>query len=58
MISEQQVTDCSTANYGCNGGWPTTAWQYIANNGGLDTEVSYPYTSGSSTKVCLLLLIF
>ena len=42
--SEQQVVDCY-GNDGCAGGWQKWAWQYIAANGGVDTESSYPYTA-------------
>lgn len=30
-------------NLGCTAGTPENALNYIARNGGLDTEVSYPY---------------
>jgi len=51
-LSEQQVTDCSSAygNYGCNGGWQANVWQYVAAKGGLDTQASYPFTSGTTGK--------
>merc|ERR1719385_488603 len=47
-LSEQQLMDCDSNNNACNGGNPYIALQYIMQNGGVDTEDSYPYEMAKS----------
>jgi len=43
-FSEQQIVDCATDNYGCNGGWPAKVFAYTATYG-IETEADYPYSA-------------
>lgn len=48
-LSEQDLVDCVTGCYGCGGGEMNVAMDYVVNNGGDDTESSYPYTATDGT---------
>jgi cathepsin F len=60
-FSEQLLVDCSqgccflpgygnVCNQGCNGGWQWNAFFDVVNWGGIQTEDSYPYTSGGGAS--------
>lgn len=49
-LSEQQIVDCDTYNYGCNGGWQMYASWYLARIGTI-LRTEYPYTGVEGTCV-------
>ncbi|MCO5596851.1 hypothetical protein L7F22_050921 [Adiantum nelumboides] len=52
-LSEQELVSCVHANYGCNGGLMDPSFEWVVKNGGINTEVGYPYVSGAGTaKFC------
>ena len=38
-------------NDGCTGGQAENAYQYVIDNGGIDTEESYPYQGRVNTDI-------
>jgi len=52
-LSPQQINSCDKTDGGCNGGNTETAYEYVQSAGGIESESSYPYTSGSGrTGTC------
>jgi hypothetical protein len=48
-LSPQQVVDCDTTSYGCDGGWTEHAYEYLIGAGGQDSWKSYPYHAVDGT---------
>jgi C1A family cysteine protease len=49
VLGPQQIVDCDKTDYGCSGGWPHAAFDYVKQQGGQDTESVYPYTARDGT---------
>ncbi|XP_072381112.1 cathepsin L-like [Diabrotica undecimpunctata] len=49
-LSEQNLMDCDGRSSGCDGGLMTSAFDWILERGGVQTDIDYPYESRK--KVC------
>ncbi len=51
-LSEEQLISCSVpyGNNGCAGGVQVYAFNYIKDNGGIQTEAAYPYVEGKTNE--------
>lgn len=47
-MSEQQLIDCDKSNFGCGGGWPYKAIEWLSVNGGLMNDKDYPLRANYS----------
>jgi len=52
-LSEQQIVDCSPDNYGCEGGFMHTTFDFIIKNKGLLSDKDYMYSG--KTQNCTML---
>ena len=42
ILSPQELVDCETSSFGCSGGYPEKALEYVIDHG-LELETEYPY---------------
>jgi C1A family cysteine protease len=48
QLSMQELVSCDTEDYGCGGGNPPNAYDWIINDaGGMESYADYPYSSGN-----------
>jgi C1A family cysteine protease len=45
LLSPEQIVQCDSTSYGCDGGWTEHAYDYVKRAGGLELDSDYPYTS-------------
>ncbi|WVZ25705.1 hypothetical protein V8G54_004249 [Vigna mungo] len=48
-VSEQEIIDCAYKASGCEGGYHFHAFEWVIENGGIATEVDYPYRAENGT---------
>jgi len=48
LRAEQELVDCDTQSFGCNGGWMDNAFTYLQSHG-FCTEEQYPYHARDET---------
>ena len=47
-FSMQQLIDCDKSNFGCSGGWPYMAIDWLSQHGGMMTLADYPLRANYS----------
>jgi len=48
-LAPQQLVDCDDYSFGCNGGFPPLAYDYLVDAGGFDDDKDYPYLAQDGT---------
>ncbi|KAJ3709015.1 hypothetical protein LUZ61_012720 [Rhynchospora tenuis] len=44
-LSKQELIDCVMTSWGCKGGNTISAFRWVIENGGINTETNYPYAA-------------